>query len=75
MFRPHLPANDSSVDLATVRETILYMYGDVEGVPGMEGIARSLAKAISEIDMHGQHAATANQNEPTAARFFPRVAR
>ncbi len=44
--RPWPPA----IDLATVRETLIYMRDDARAVPGLEHVAASLDAAIGEVD-------------------------
>jgi hypothetical protein len=39
-----------TLDLATVRETLMYMRGDLRRVPGLEKAAGAIDTAISEIE-------------------------
>lgn len=51
MFRiARRPAKTPSIDLSTVRETLLYMESDCKACPGLEGVAAALSQTISEID-------------------------
>ncbi|MGQ0673554.1 MAG: hypothetical protein ACT4N2_11865 [Hyphomicrobium sp.] len=59
------------IDLATVRETLVYMRDDVRRVPGLESVGQALADAVAEIDK----AATVSEPPRRAtmlARFLPR---
>ncbi len=41
------------IDLATVRETLAYMHGDMAHVPELEAVRRALGNAIAEVDAAG----------------------
>ena len=70
MFRSaRVNARPPAIDLATVRDTILYMQDDIERTPGLEKIASALRTAVAEIDRLSPDA-----DEPTiakAVRFIP----
>ena len=70
MFRSaRVNAPPPAIDLATVRDTILYMQDDIERTPGLEKIATALRMAVAEIDRLNPDA-----DEPAlakAVRFIP----
>lgn len=59
-----------TIDLSTVRETLIYMRDDARAVPGLEQVAASLDAAIDEVD-----AAEATLKpislSPIESRFLP----
>jgi len=59
-----------SIDLSTVRETLIYMRDDARSVPGLENVASALETAIAEIDTAQQKLAPASL-PPIASRFLP----
>lgn len=59
-----------SIDLATVRETLIYMRDDARGVPGLEKVAQSLDAAIQDVDV-AQAKLTPVSYSPIASRFLP----
>lgn len=51
MFRPdRKPSATPMLDLATVRDTLSYMRGDIKRVPELAKAAEALDAAIKEID-------------------------
>lgn len=65
------------IDLATVRETIAYIEGDMRRVPGLERIADALSTALEEIetverDRPALSSVYPRPQAPIAARFLPR---
>ena len=59
-----------TIDLATVRETLVYMHDDMKRVPGLEGVAAAMASTLREIDAAERTREPAPLS-PTAARFMP----
>jgi hypothetical protein len=59
------------IDLATVRETLLYMKDDMRRVPGLEAVAEALDGAITEIDK-AERNLDRRRISPSMARFLPR---
>jgi hypothetical protein len=65
-YHPWPPA----IDLSTVRETLIYMRDGAGAVPGLEGLARSLDAAISEVEAAEAKLKPVSYG-PVAARFLP----
>lgn len=59
-----------SIDLATVRETLMYMRDDARGVPGLEKVAQSLDAAIQDVDA-AEAKLTPVSYSPIQSRFLP----
>lgn len=59
-----------SIDLSTVRETLLYMRDDARLVPGLEAVAQSLDAAISEVEAAEAKLEPVSYS-PIASRFLP----
>ncbi|MDX2307539.1 MAG: hypothetical protein NW216_04805 [Hyphomicrobium sp.] len=62
-----------SLDLGTVKETLLYMRDDARAVPGLEKVSAALDEAIREIDVAERRSnlkALPTRFEPV--RFLPR---
>ena len=59
------------IDLATLRETLIYMHDDMARVPGLEKLRDALALALEETEA-AQAAAQAKVTNITKARFLPR---
>ena len=59
-----------SIDLSTVRETLIYMRDDARSVPGLENVATALEAAIDEIDS-AQEKLEPTSLTPIASRFLP----
>ncbi len=71
MFR--IPRNRTwppAIDLATVRETLIYMRDDARAVPGLEHVAASLDAAIGEVDA-AEAALKPISLSPIESRFLP----
>jgi hypothetical protein len=64
--RPWPPA----IDLATVRETLIYMRDDARAVPGLETVAQSLDAAIRDVDAAEAKLAPVSYS-PIQSRFLP----
>lgn len=64
--RPYPP----TIDLSTVRETLVYMRDDARAVPGLEQVAASLDAAIGEVDAAEAKLAPVRLT-PIASRFLP----
>jgi hypothetical protein len=64
--RPWPPA----IDLATIRETLIYMRDDARAVPGLEQVAQSLDAAIRDVDA-AEAKLTPVSYGPIASRFLP----
>jgi hypothetical protein len=64
--RPWPPA----IDLATVRETLIYMRDDARAVPGLENVAQSLDAAIRDVDA-AEAKLTPVSYSPIMSRFLP----
>jgi hypothetical protein len=60
-----------SVDLSTVRETLLYMRDDARSVAGLERVAVALDAALDEVDAAEQRRQPAVPASPVASRFLP----
>ncbi len=58
------------IDLATVRETLVYMRDDARAVPGLEQVAQSLDDAISKVDAAEAKLQPVSLS-PIASRFLP----
>lgn len=74
MFRiPRSQPWPPAIDLATVRETLLYMHDDMKRVPGLEAVAAALEATLSEIETAERTANRTRRAElsPMAARFMP----
>ena len=65
------PAWPPAIDLSTLRETIVYMEGDLRRVPGLEAAATALKTAISEIDA-AERLMKPQSYTALATRFLPR---
>ena len=59
-----------SIDLSTVRETLIYMRDDARSVPGLENVATALEAAIDEIDSAQEKLAPTGLT-PITSRFLP----
>jgi hypothetical protein len=59
-----------SIDLSTVRETLLYMRDDARCVPGLEEFAKSLDAAICEVEAAEAKLEPVSYS-PIASRFLP----
>ncbi len=59
-----------SIDLSTVRETLIYMRDDARSVPGLENLATALEAAIGEVDSAQDKIEPASLS-PIASRFLP----
>jgi hypothetical protein len=59
-----------SIDLATVRETLVYIRDDARTVPGLEHVAASLDAAIQEVDTAEAKLQPVSYS-PIASRFLP----
>ena len=59
-----------TIDLATVRETLIYMRDDARAVPGLEKVAQSLDAAIRDVDA-AETKLTPFSYSPIASRFLP----
>lgn len=59
-----------SIDLSTVRETLIYMRDDARAVPGLEHVAASLDAAINEVDT-AEAKLKPVALSPIASRFMP----
>ena len=60
-----------TLDLATVRETLLYMKDDLRRVPDLARAAQALETAISELEK-AERTSKPVSYSPFAARFLPR---
>ncbi|MGH1418545.1 MAG: hypothetical protein ACRBCJ_06775 [Hyphomicrobiaceae bacterium] len=60
-----------TIDLTTVRETMLYMHDDMRRVPGLEKAARAMNDAIKEIDLAERTMQREQNLSPIAAKFMP----
>lgn len=49
MFEFVRGSRKTSIDLESVRETLLYMQSDLRNAPGLEGVAAAVGSAIAEI--------------------------
>lgn len=58
------------IDLATVRETLIYMRDDARAVPGLEQVAQSLDAAIRDVDAAEAKLQPVSYG-PVASRFLP----
>lgn len=71
MFRPdRKPSTTSTLDLATVRDTLSYMHGDIKRVPELAKAAEALDTAIKEIDAMRGRTAPPILDRLRGARFF-----
>lgn len=59
------------IDLTTLRETLIYMHGDMARVPGLEKLRDALAVALEEAEA-AQAVAQTKVTNITRARFLPR---
>jgi hypothetical protein len=59
-----------SIDLATVRETLIYMRDDARAVPGLEQVAASLDAAIQDVEKAEAKLQPVSYS-PIASRFLP----
>ncbi len=74
MFRiPRSQPWPPAIDLATVRETLLYMHDDMKRVPGLESVAEALQTALAEIETAERQANQTRRTQlsPIAAKFMP----
>ena len=60
-----------SVDLSTVRETLLYLRDDARSVAGLEQVAVALDAALDEVEAAEQRQQPALTANPVASRFLP----
>lgn len=60
-----------TLDLATVRETLLYMKDDLRRVPNLAKAAQALETAIAEIEK-AERTSKPVSYSPIVARFLPR---
>lgn len=75
MYRlPRPKAWPPTLDLSTVRETLQYMHGDLQRVPGLEKAAAQMAKTIAELDAaeRAANAKTRPRLSVMEAKFMPR---
>jgi hypothetical protein len=71
MFRTQkTPAWPPAIDLATIRETLIYIESDLKRVPGLEAAASALKSACTDIETIEK-----TRNEPRMARFVPFASR
>lgn len=71
MFRiPRSRLWPPTVDLSTVRETLLYMHDDMKRVPGLGEVASAIAATLAEIEKV-EREMPATPRSPIAARFMP----
>lgn len=71
MFRiPRSHPWPPSIDLSTVRETLLYMHDDLKRVPGLEGVASAIANTLQEIEAAEKQPAALPPG-PATAHFMP----
>lgn len=59
------------IDVATVRETLLYMHDDMKRAPELARVRTALAMALMEIDKVDRGRRTIEAADITRARFFP----
>lgn len=76
MFRVNLasPQPVETLDLETIRETLVYMHGDLEGQPGLEGAAEHLKSALTEIEAEQKRRRKRPGAKVTIKRFVPWLA-
>ena len=65
------------IDLATVRDTLAYIEGNMRRVPGLERVADALSSALDEIETVERQgpppaSALSRPRTPIRARFIPR---
>ena len=60
-----------SVDLETIRETLLYIESDCRENAGLERIAAALSEALEEIERIGALNGPKHKAEPFYAHFVP----
>ena len=65
-------ARQPMLDLATVRETLAYMHGDLRHVAGLEKAAAALATAIAELEAAEGTSMAASVVSFKRSRFFAR---
>lgn len=63
--------NSATVDLETVRETLLYMHADCADEPRLARVAAALMDALVEIETVAPAGAMAVEPAIAAARFLP----
>lgn len=60
----------ATLDLSTVRETLIYMRDDARLVPGLEDVAQALDQAVGKVDAAESRMKPVSYS-PIAARFLP----
>lgn len=72
MFRiPRAHPWPPTLDLSTVRETLHYMRDDARRIPGLEGLADALDKAMAEAEQAERRSEPVTYS-PIVARFLPK---
>ena len=76
MFRvlklPRPGARKPTLDLATVREMLAYMHGDLRHAPGLDKAAAAIEAAIAEIKAAEGRSVAASVVSFRRSRFFAR---
>jgi hypothetical protein len=65
------PAWPPALDLSTVKDTLLYMEGDLRRVPGLEAAAKAIKTAIAELEA-AERKQPAKPYSILTAKFMPR---
>ena len=65
------PHRVQSIDLASVRDTLLYIESDLVRSPDLHRLAAAVRTALTEIDRLEQTDAQIGKSDFTAARFLP----
>lgn len=65
------PRRTASIDLASVRDTLLYIESDVSGPPELTKLAGAIRSALNEIERLEGSALEIEKPEFTSARFLP----
>lgn len=68
---PQSPLQRQRIDLASVRDTLLYIESDLAGTPGLERVANAISDALAEIDRMELTCKPFEAPAVTQARFLP----
>lgn len=72
MFRaPHGRPRRSGIDLATVRDTLVFIHGDLKRVRGLEKAVAALATALREVDHANIRPLGLTGDPALISRLFP----
>jgi hypothetical protein len=65
------PPHRQRIDLASVRDTLLYIESDLNHAPDLERLASAIRSALAEIDRIEAATGTFEKQDATSASFIP----